>query len=90
LLGNLIENKKVKRMIAISEGWYTITKTNDKLYFNDLRFGLLSVTPQSQEFVFKYEIKMDDSGYVNFVEQEKTPRDAKKLMHNLWQRLKGN
>jgi inner membrane protein len=90
LLGNLIENKKVKRMIAISEGWYTITKTNDKLYFNGLRFGLLSVTPQSQEFVFKYEIKMDDSGYVNFVEQEKTPRDAKKLMHNLWQRLKGN
>ncbi len=90
LLGNLIDNEKVKRMIAISEGWYTITKTNDKLYFNDLRFGLLSVTPQSQEFVFKYEIKMDDSGYVNFVEQEKTPRDAKKLMHNLWQRLKGN
>ncbi len=90
LLGNLIENEKVKRMIAISEGWFTITKKDDKLYFNDLRFGLLSVEPQSQAFVFKYEINSDASGYVSFIEQEKTPRDAKKLMASLWDRVKGN
>ena len=90
LLGNLIENEKVKRMIAISEGWFTITKIDDKLYYNDLRFGLLSVEPQSQEFVFKYEINSDASGYVSFIELKKTPSDAKKLMISLWERVKGN
>lgn len=90
LLGTLIENEKVKRMISISQGWYTITKTKDKLYFNDLRFGLFNLEPQSQDFVFKYLINVDASGNVNFIEQEKNQGDAKKLMGDLWQRLKGN
>jgi inner membrane protein len=90
LLGTLIENEKVKRMISISQGWYTITRTNDKLYFNDLRFGLFNLEPQSQDFVFKYLINVDASGHVNFIEEEKNQGDAKKLMGDLWQRLKGN
>ncbi|QNK78464.1 metal-dependent hydrolase [Winogradskyella sp. PAMC22761] len=90
LLGDLINNEKVKRMIAISEGWYTITKSEDKLYYNDLRFGLLSTESQSQNFVFKYLIDLDTSGNVNFIEQEKTQRDGKKLMSDLWKRIKGN
>ncbi|GAA4241422.1 metal-dependent hydrolase [Winogradskyella damuponensis] len=90
LLGKLIENEKVKRMIAISEGWYTINKIDDKLYYNDLRFGLLNMESQSQNFVFKYFIDVDASGNVNFIEQEKTQRDGKKLMQDLWERIKGN
>jgi inner membrane protein len=90
LLGQLITNEKVKRMIAISKGWYTISKENDNLYFNDLRFGLLSLEPHAQDFVFKYEIKTESSGHVSFIEQEKAPRDAKKLMADLWDRLRGN
>lgn len=90
LLGNLIEHEKVKRMIAISEGWYTINKVDGKLYYNDLRFGLMNLESNSQDFVFKYEIKVDSLGNVNFIEQEKTPRDGKQLMKDLWQRLKGN
>jgi inner membrane protein len=90
LLGTLIENEKIKRMISISQGWYTITRTNDKLYFNDLRFGLFNLEPQSQDFVFKYLINVDASGHVNFIEEEKNQGDAKKLMGDLWQRLKGN
>lgn len=90
LLGNLIKNENVKRMIAISEGWYTISKTDNKLYFNDLRFGLLNLEPQSQDFVFKYLINVDDYGNVHFIEQEKNQRDAKKLISSLWERIKGN
>lgn len=90
LLGHLVENKKVKRMIAISEGWYTITKVDDVLYFNDLRFGLLSMEPNSQNFVFKYSIAVDASGEVVFTEMPKGKRDAKKLLSELWTRLKGN
>lgn len=89
LLGDLIENEKVQRMISISEGWYTIIKKDGKLYYNDLRFGLLSMEPQSQDFVFQYRIDVDDDGNVNFVEQEKSKRDGKKLISDLWNRLKG-
>ncbi|MFT5846368.1 metal-dependent hydrolase [Psychroserpens sp.] len=90
LLGSLANNEKVKRMIVISEGWYTIIKRNDNLYYNDLRFGLLNLEPGSQDFVFQYKIKVDDFGNVTFVEQEKNKRDAKKLMLDLWERVKGN
>jgi len=90
LLGNLANNEKVKRMIAISEGWYTIIKKDGTLYYNDLRFGLLNLEPDSQDFVFQYKIEEDSAGYVTFTEQERTKRDAKKLMADLWERVKGN
>ncbi|PKH49610.1 metal-dependent hydrolase [Tenacibaculum sp. Bg11-29] len=90
LLGNLTENKSVKRMISISEGWFTINKKDGLLYFNDLRFGLLSVKPKAENFVFKYKITVDDVGNVTFTEEPKDKRDAKKLVSDLWVRLKGN
>jgi inner membrane protein len=90
LLGDLIQNEKVKRMIAISEGWYIISKEKERLYFNDLRFGLLSLAPKSENFVFKYEIIVDHSGHVQFIEAPKDSRDGKKLLSELWMRLKGN
>ncbi|ALJ04257.1 metal-dependent hydrolase [Pseudalgibacter alginicilyticus] len=90
LLGNLVENESVERMLDISEGWYTITKGEKNLYFNDLRFGLLSLAPKSESFVFQYRINIDAKGGVQFVEVEKDTRDGKKLLSELWMRLKGN
>ncbi|WBX76986.1 metal-dependent hydrolase [Tenacibaculum ovolyticum] len=90
LLGNLTEDKNVKRMISISEGWFTINKKDDQLYFNDLRFGLLSLKPKAENFVFKYKITVDDSSNVIFTEEPKDKRDGKKLISDLWVRLKGN
>ncbi|MEP3836278.1 MAG: metal-dependent hydrolase [Algibacter sp.] len=90
LLGDLVKNEKVNRMIAISEGWYTITKNNDSLYFNDLRFGLLGLEPKSDNFVFKYRIDVDKFGDVKFIEMPKNNRDAKQLLSDLWTRIKGN
>ncbi|MCF6223871.1 MAG: hypothetical protein L3J34_09095 [Flavobacteriaceae bacterium] len=52
LLGDLKYNPKVKKLIAICESWYTITKVDGKLYLNDLRFGLLSMKPKENRFVF--------------------------------------
>ncbi|WP_339686266.1 metal-dependent hydrolase [uncultured Nonlabens sp.] len=90
LLGGLIENESVQRMIAITENWYTITKKNDQLYFNDLRFGTLSMAPKSQNFVFQYKIELDPTGNINFTEVEKDTSDGKKLLTELWNRIKGN
>ncbi|WP_370099564.1 metal-dependent hydrolase, partial [Xanthomarina gelatinilytica] len=90
LLGELIQDEKVQRMIRISKGWYSITKKENGLYYNDLRFGLLSLKPNSQNFAFQYEIKTTNSGKVSFVETKKNREDAKQLLSDLWMRLKGN
>lgn len=90
LLGDLIKNDKVQRMINISKGWYTIVKNDDQMLYNDLRFGLLSMEKAAQNFVFQYEIVSDADGKIQFVEGEKNPRDGKKLMGDLWFRIKGN
>ena len=90
LLGDLASHTKVKRMIAISKGWYTINKKNNILYFNDLRFGTLSLKPNAQNFVFKYKIEVNVNGTPIFTEEPKEKRDAKKLLSELWIRIKGN
>lgn len=90
LLGNLTKNESVKRMIRISEGWYTIIKKDDNLYFNDLRFGLLSLKPKAHNFVFKYKIDIDSLGNIEFTEEPKDKQDGKKLLSELWERIKGN
>lgn len=90
LLGDLIKHPKVQQMIGISEGWFTISQIEGKLYYNDLRFGLLSLQPGSQKFVFRYEINQNDSGEVTFEEAPKSGRDGKQLIIDLWARIKGN
>ncbi|GGH44078.1 metal-dependent hydrolase [Mangrovimonas yunxiaonensis] len=90
LLGDLILHEKVKRMIAISEGWYTISENNGQLYFNDLRFGLMSLEPSSQDFVFRFLIETHPNGVVTFTEQPRNRENARQLMAALWSRIKGN
>ena len=90
LLGDLAKHPKTKRMIAISKGWYTINKKNNNLYFNDLRFGVLSIQPYATNFVFKYKIEVAANGTPFFIEEPKEKSDGKKLLLDLWKRIKGN
>jgi len=90
LLGDLANEAPVKKMIAMTEGWYTITEINGNLYFNDLRFGLFNLEPQSQSFVFQYKIAIDQDGKVQFFEAPKDTSDGAKLLAALWTRMKGN
>ncbi len=90
LLGDLIENKKVKQMIDISKGWFTITEKDAVLHYNDLRFGLLNMDKGSQDFVFQYRINVNENKQVTFNEVEKTRGDAESLLSDLWIRIKGN
>ena len=79
LIDSIRGNERVERMIRISQGWYTISKQDGNLYFNDLRFGLISLEPQSQDFVFKYEIGEDERGNITFTEVPKDQQDAKAI-----------
>lgn len=89
LLGELAVNDKVKRLIKITEGWYTISKTNDKLFLNDLRFGLMSLDDEEEKFAFSYELNETDFG-LKVKETPKIKSDAKLLLASLWERIWGN
>jgi inner membrane protein len=80
----------LKRLQKISEGWYTFSKNEDgDLLFNDLRFGLLSFTPEEKRFVFSYKLYYKNEVF-QVADFRKTPDDGKELIVQLWQRIKGN
>lgn len=88
-LGNLREEDKVRRLIKITQGWYTVSEREDGIYLNDLRFGMMSVDPKSEEYAFSFLIEKT-ANEVTVTENEKNTRDAKKLLSDLWTRIKGN
>lgn len=89
LLGSLATNDKVMRLMAITEGWYLISQENGKLFFNDLRFGLMSLKSNETRFAFTYELKETKNGLEVF-EIPKSKADAKGLLNSLWIRIQGN
>ncbi|WP_304138792.1 metal-dependent hydrolase [Mesonia mobilis] len=88
-LEDLKDEENVQRLIKITKGWYTITKENEKLYLNDLRFGLLGFSPSAKNFTFSFQLEKKN-GEVIITEKEKDTRDAKKLLGELWKRILGN
>ncbi|MCF6348173.1 MAG: hypothetical protein L3J20_07730 [Flavobacteriaceae bacterium] len=88
LLGDLKDNPKIKRLIAVSESWYTITKVDDKLYLNDLRFGLLSMKPNEDRFVFSFLLEHVDNELI-ISENKKKIEDGQEIIKDLWKRIKG-
>lgn len=89
LLESFAADDKVKRLIRITEGWYAMTKKGERLYFNDLRFGLLSLDPKETRFAFSYELRHTTNG-LEFHEVPKFRGDAQRLLHALWKRIMGN
>ncbi|AFL81109.1 putative membrane-bound metal-dependent hydrolase [Aequorivita sublithincola DSM 14238] len=88
-LGDLRENEKVNRLIKITQGWYTISEKPEGIYLNDLRFGKISVDPNSDKYAFSFLIeKVGDD--VKITEEPKEVREGGKLLLDLWKRIKGN
>ncbi len=88
-LGNLRNEDKIQRLIKVVEGWYTITNRDGQLLFNDLRFGLMSVDPNSEKYAFSYILEREN-GELKVIEEPKDRSDAKRLLGDLWQRVGGN
>ena len=89
LLGSLETNDKVKRLIGITEGWYAVTKKEGNLFFNDLRFGLISLDATNNQFAFSYELEKTKQG-LKIRETPKSNVDAKRIFSTLWERIWGN
>ena len=88
-LGALKEHPEVRRLIDITNGWYTITMEDGVLHFNDLRFGQLNPSDPDSSFTFSYKL-IEENGELRVEEVEKNTRDAGKMLPQLWERIKGN
>ncbi|WP_086476605.1 metal-dependent hydrolase [Arenibacter amylolyticus] len=88
LLGDLASQDKIGRLQNITEGWFTIVDNNGELFFNDLRFGLMSLEAEEERFAFSYKLTpLEDDVLVE--ETPKLKRDAKLLLSALWARMWG-
>ncbi|QED38220.1 metal-dependent hydrolase [Antarcticibacterium arcticum] len=89
LLGELEKEDKVQRLIKISNGWYIISKQEDKILFSDLRFGVLDIENEDPDFVFTYWLN-DQNEELVVEEVKRKPAEAKELLLGLGQRILGN
>ena len=90
LITHLKSYDNLQRLIDVTGGWYTVTEKKDELFLNDLRFGLLSLNPESKRFAFSYRLEQKSGEGLQIYEEPKAPDDAQELMSELWLRLQGN
>lgn len=83
------DETNLDRIIAIAEGWYTISERDGNLYFNDLRFGTFNLTADNPKFVFSYLLKQEN-GKLVVEEVPRDPEEAKSFLKDLGNRLMGN
>ena len=86
----LVNSYDFQSLKKISEGWYLVTEKNHRLYFNDLRFGLLNDSPENPQFAFSYRMIPMSDGIYSAEEVPKAKRDGKELLKKIFTRLKGN
>jgi len=89
-LGEAINTPVMQQLIDISEGWYILTKKEDRLFFNDLRFGLLNTDLTRPEFAFSYEIVRENDTVQAYEVKNKTRKEGKELLIRLLRRIRGN
>ncbi len=89
LLGDLEKEDKVQRLIKISNGWFIISKQEDRILFSDLRFGVLDIENEDPDFVFTYWLN-NQNEELEVEEVKRKPAEAKKLLLGLGQRIMGN
>src|SRR5690606_22797963 len=85
-----IPSELSNQLIDITQGQYIVEAKDTSLYVNDLRFGLLKNEKDDVQFSFSYQLFPNELGDWQVIEVPKDTRDGKKLLQNLWVRLKGN
>ena len=89
LLGVYKTDPLIKRLATLSHDWYTIEDKDGVLYFNDLRFGLMGISPKEDRFVFAYRLNTEN-GILTAEETEKNTSQAGPLLAELLHRALGN
>ncbi|MFQ5637267.1 MAG: metal-dependent hydrolase [bacterium] len=93
-LAELRENDRVRRLLAITKGWYTVSPQVKGLTINDLRFGQLGGFRDGKgPFVFRYKVEYDPenpAGPVRITADRPSFENRLPELRHLWERIKGN
>ncbi len=83
------EDRSVKTLKWFSKGYYSVSKENDTLYLNDLRFGTDNLDiEEDTSFVFRFQL-IEENGELMGYETRDIPNDAGDRFGILWKRIKG-
>ncbi|MEM6722439.1 MAG: metal-dependent hydrolase [Bacteroidota bacterium] len=92
LLDKLGEDRKELDILRwFSNGYYTISDIDGKLFLNDMRFGVLG-DPENEEqaddYVFRFQLT-DMGDYLDVKEMRDRPDNPAEILSGLWSRIKG-
>ena len=89
LLAPVRDQDDVRKLIRFSNGYYTLEKWNDKLVFNDVRFGkIMGWEENSTRFVFHYFLQNPYSNNL-VVQRGRFANWNPKAIGALWRRMWG-
>lgn len=87
-LGELIHDEKIKRIDALTEGWFTVEAKADCFVINDLRFGQVGISNPNGRFVFAYKFWMEEDRSIVDLMPRPT-EEVKASFKELLERVKG-
>ncbi len=90
LIDSIRDDEKIQQILRIANGWYSIEKKEDRLIFNDLRFGQFGMNPNTAKIMWQYEISEASDGGVEVKRLQPEIGDVGKAFSQMWQRLKGD
>lgn len=90
LLSVFTDDKTKQKLMELTEGWYTVEQNGDVLYLNDLRFGTLSGWKEGGDFVFSYEIKLEDGKWLVKERKKRLKQPPSRVFGDLWNRVWGS
>ena len=87
------DDERIRRLLKLTKGWYTVAPTDSGLIINDLRFGLADGWVMDKgNFVFAYPVvieKTSPNNVVDIHQRRNTFDNADELLAALWLRILG-
>ena len=90
LLDTYLPHPKVEQLLEVTQGYYTVEKSEKGVYINDLRFGEFNGwEDKTRAYVFKYHI-WKENGELKMDQIDFRPEDIQEYLDPFWERIKGN
>lgn len=86
------DDRTINTLKWFSDGFYTVLRRGDgRLQFNDMRYGTFTDHGKIEDqFIFKFLLSKDGSGYYDMKEERRRPDDnVNEMVNELWTRIKG-
>jgi len=89
LLGSWAYHRDVKKLMIFSKGYYCVTESEGKRWFNDLRFGQVGGWENvNAKFAFAFDLS-EDADNTLVVQKGRIEGSSRHMIESMWKRIKG-